>query len=165
MPCSYCFIMACKRAILRKIQGMKRQPKHKLYPDAECMFVDNGYTSLAISEALGISEATLCKWRKDYEWDRKREETLASPYRIREILMKELASIAGGNKSTINADDLIKIQKVFASFEKSSSSIPIILSVFKEFDNWMSDVDPETAVLFTTYQKKYLHHVAQLKSE
>ena len=150
---------------MRKIQGVKRLPKHKLYLDSECAFIELGYTGTAIAEAFKISEVTISRWRTDYEWDKKREEALASPHRIRQILLAELVKVANGEKSTVNADDLIKIQKVFASFEKSSTSIPVIMSVFKGFDNWMADIDPETANRFIEYHKKYLHHVATLKSE
>ncbi len=144
---------------------MKRIPKHKLYQDAEHMFVESGYNCVAIAEILTISEITLSKWRNDQGWDRKREEVLASPYKIRELLMRELASIAEGNKAKINADSLSKIQRVFLSFEKSSTSIPVILSVFKGFDNWMADNDPQTAVLFTEWHKKYLHFIAKSQAE
>jgi len=144
---------------------VRKTPKHKLYQDAEVMFVEHGYTCNAIAEALGISEVSLSRWRNIMAWDKKRDEYLCSPYKIREVLMKELASIAEGNKAKINADSLSKIQRVFQAFEKSSSSIPVILSVFKAFDNWMADNDPQTAILFTEWHKKYLHHVANLQAE
>ena len=32
----------------------------------------------------------------------------------------------------------------------------IVFSVFKEFDNWMADQDPKTAVLFTEYHKQFI---------
>jgi hypothetical protein len=146
---------------------VKKLPRHKLYGDAETLFVEQGLTCKAICETLNrkISEISLSKWRSDYEWDSKREEFISSPYKIREILMRELSNIAAGGEPTIKADSLLKIQKVFASFEKSSTSIPVVISVFKEFDNWMTENDPELAVKFTDFHKKYLHHLAQLKSE
>jgi len=144
---------------------VKRLPRHKLYDDAENMFIEQGFTCKAISELLSISEITLSKWRSDYDWDKKREEFLTSPYQLRRLLQTELAKMAKGEKSNIDADGLLKIQKVYAAFEKASLSIPVIISVFKELDNWMIDQDPEKAVEFTAWHKKYLIHVAQLKSE
>jgi len=154
-------------SFLRKInnRNVKRLPRHKLYNDAENMFVEQGFTCKAISEVLTISEITLSKWRSDYDWDRRREELLTSPHKIREILQREMALIAGGKKSAIDADALLKMQKVFASFEKASTSLPVIISVIKGFDNWMADNDPETAVKFTDWHKKYLHFTAQNQSE
>jgi len=144
---------------------IKRLPKHRLYNDAESLFVDGGFTSVAISETLRISETTLSTWRKKYAWDKKREELLASPSKIRELLLAELRSIADGEKPKINADSLSKIQKVFLSFEKQATSIPVSISVFKSFDNWMADNDPPLAVTFTEWHKKYLHYLAQSQSD
>jgi len=144
--------------------AIKRYPKHKNYIDAESLFVEAGLTCIAISDILNVSETTLSKWRNKYEWDKSREELLASPGKIREILLRELRSIADGNKPTINADSLSKIQKVFLSFEKQATSIPVTISVFKAFDNWMAEIEPETAVKFTEFHKKYLHHLAQSQS-
>ncbi len=143
----------------------KRLPKHRLYSDAEHLFVEGGFTCIAISDTLRISETTLSKWRNNYTWDKKREELLASPGKIRELLLTELRNIADGNDPKINADSLSKIQKVFLSFEKQATSIPVTLSVFKAFDNWMADNDPETAVAFTDWHKKYLHYLAQSQSD
>jgi len=141
----------------------KKTPRHKLYEDAETMFVEHGFKSSAIAEVLSISEVTLSKWRSDHGWDNKRDEFITSPHKLRQLLKTELAKIAKGEKSVIDADSLLKIQKVYAAFEKASQSIPVIISVFKEFDNWMVDNDPEQAVTFTAWHKKYLTHVAQSK--
>ncbi len=143
---------------------MARYPKHKHYNDAESLFVDGGMTCTAIAQILKISEVTLSNWRNKFEWDSRREEALASPAKIREILLKELKNIADGQKPTIDADSLIKIQKVFMSFERQSTSIPITLGVFKSFDNWMADQDPAIAIQFLEWHKKYLNHLAQDQS-
>jgi transposase-like protein len=126
---------------------------------AEGMFVEEGLTCKAISEQLDISEQTLSKWRKGKEgeksWDDKRAEMLASPHKIREILIKELMTVAGGGVSLVNADALAKINKVIETLS-DKISVQIVFSVFKEFDNWMADQDPKTAVLFTEYHKQFI---------
>lgn len=144
---------------------MARFPKHKHYNDAESLFVDGGMTCTAISQTLKISEVTLSSWRNRYDWDKRREEALASPAKIREILLKELKNIADGAKPTIEADSLIKIQKVFMSFEKQATSLPITMGVFQAFDNWMADQDPRQAIEFLEWHKKYLYHLAQDQSK
>jgi chorismate-pyruvate lyase len=144
---------------------MARFPKHKHYNDAESLFVDAGMTCTAISQTLKISEVTLSSWRNKFEWDKRREESLASPAKIREILLKELKLIADGNKPTIEADSLIKIQKVFMSFERQATSLPITMGVFQAFDNWMADQDPKQAIDFLEWHKKYLYHLAQDQSK
>ena len=122
---------------------------------AERMYVEDGMTAKAISEQLDVSEQTLSKWKKDGRWDDKRAEMLASPHKIREILIRELKVVAEGGSSIIDADALSKINKVIEGLS-SSTSVQIVFSVFKEFDNWMAEQDPKTAVLFTEYHKQFI---------
>jgi transposase-like protein len=126
---------------------------------AEKMFVEDGMTAKAIAEQLDVSEQTLSKWRKGKEgeksWDDKRAEMLASPHKIREILIRELMVVAGGEKSMVDADALAKINKVIETLSDRIST-QIVFSVFKEFDNWMADQDPKTAILFTEYHKQFI---------
>ena len=122
---------------------------------AERMYVEDGMTAKAISEQLDVSEQTLSKWKKDGRWDDKRAEMLASPHKIREILIRELKVVAEGGSSIIDADALSKINKVIEGLS-GSTSVQIVFSVFKEFDNWMADQDPKTAVLFTEYHKQFI---------
>lgn len=126
---------------------------------AERMFVEDGMTAKAIAEMLEVSEQTLSKWRKGKEgeksWDDKRAEMLASPHKIREILIRELMVVAGGEKSLVDADALAKINKVIETLSDRIST-QIVFSVFKEFDNWMADQDAKTAVLFTEYHKQFI---------
>lgn len=122
---------------------------------AERMFVEDGMTAKAIAEQLDVSQVTMSKWRNDGRWEDKRSEMLASPHKIREILIKELKTVAEGGISIIDADALSKINKVIEGLS-SSTSVQIVFSVFKEFDNWMADQDPKTAVLFTEYHKQFI---------
>lgn len=124
---------------------------------AERMFVEDGMTAKAISEMLDVSQVTLSKWRNDGEWETKRNEMLAAPHKLKEILMRELKTIAEGGKSIVDADALAKVNKVIESIS-DRISVQIVFSVFKEFDNWMADNDPKTAVLFTEYHKQFLLH-------
>lgn len=126
---------------------------------AERMFVEDGMTAKAIAEQLDVSEQTLSKWRKGKEgeksWDDKRAEMLASPHKIKEILLKELIVVASGGKSLVDADALAKINKVIETLSDKIST-QVVFSVFKEFDNWMADQDPKTAILFTEYHKQFI---------
>ena len=122
---------------------------------AERMFVEDGMTAKAISEALDVSQVTLSKWRNAGQWEQKRAEMLAAPHKLREILMRELKTISEGGKSIIDADALAKVNKVIESIS-DRISVQVVFSVFKEFDNWMADQDPKTAVLFTEYHKQFL---------
>jgi DNA-binding Xre family transcriptional regulator len=138
---------------------MSKTPKHKLYPLSESLFVEQGLTCAEISEQTGITEATLSKWRTVMLWDTRREEVLSSPDKIRQILRDELKSVAEGNKSKIDTDALSKIAKTLQYFD-GKVSLSVVVSVFKEFDNFMVGVDPAKAVEFTEYHRMFVNHRA-----
>ena len=75
---------------------MATQPKHKLYSVAESLFVEQGLTCSAISMQLGITEASLSKWRKQMDWDAKRDRVISTPAKIRELLLEEMKSVSEG---------------------------------------------------------------------
>ncbi|MEG0189178.1 MAG: phage terminase small subunit-related protein, partial [Algoriella sp.] len=124
---------------------------------AEKLFIEDGLTAKDISSMIGISEQTLSRWRKEGNWENKRNEFLAAPHKIKEVLMKELKSIATGEGSTIDADALAKVSKVIESLS-SRTSVQVIFSVLKEFDNWMSDQEPKMAIAFLEWHRRFLQH-------
>lgn len=129
---------------------------------AERKFLEEGMTAKEISEDLEISQVTLSKWRTEHQWDRNRDEIATAPHKIREILLKELKVVAEGGKSLVDADALAKISKVIESVSGRVSA-QIVFSVFKEFDNWMVDQDPKTAILFTEWHKQFLLYKINLE--
>lgn len=144
-------------------KGMATQPKHKLYSVAESLFVDQGLSCSEISMLLGITEATLSKWRKQMDWDAKRDRMISTPAKIRELLLEEMKSVSEGNKAKIDADALSKINKAL-SYLDGKVSLSVVISVFMEFDNWMAEVDPQKAVDFTEYHKLFIAYRAEQDS-
>jgi hypothetical protein len=142
--------------VLKKWQmDTKKKPRHRLYDDAYTMFVEYGMTAAAIAESTGLTEATLSKWRNSMGWDRDREETLARPDKIREVLMKELKSIAEGEKPKIDTDALSKISKTLQYFD-GRLSLPILVSALKECDNFILKYYPDKAVEIVGFHKEFL---------
>lgn len=138
----------------------------KLRGFAERMFIEDGMTAKAIAEILDKPEQTIGRWRKgrkgEKDWDIRRAEVLSAPHKIKEILTKELKSIAEGNKAAIDADALSKVGKVLVGITGKVSA-QVVLSVFKEFDNWMAEQDPETAILFLDFHKQFLIYKASIE--
>lgn len=124
---------------------------------AEKLFIEDGLTAKEISTMVGVSEQTLSRWRKEGNWENKRNEFLAAPHKIKEVLMKELKDIASGESSKIDADALAKVSKVIETLS-SRTSIQVIFSVFKEFDNWMADQEPRLAMQFIEWHKRFLQY-------
>lgn len=143
--------------------SLSRAKKHTL---AERLFINEGMTAKAIAQELDVTEKTLSSWRKgragEKNWDDRRAEVLSAPHVIKELLIKQLKLIAEGGKAEIDADALAKISKVMEALS-GKSSVQVVITVFKEFDNWMAEQDPEMAIKFTEFHKQFLHYKASLE--
>ncbi|MFL0140873.1 hypothetical protein V2626_00965 [Tenacibaculum maritimum] len=132
---------------------------------AERMFVEDGMTAKAIASETGKTEQTIGRWRKGIgdnpiSWDQKRKEFLSAPHNLKKVLMKELNQVAEGKGATIDVKALASINKVIESLS-DKVSVQIVYTVFREFDNWMAEQDPEIAVSFLEWHKNFLLHKAQ----
>lgn len=135
--------------------------KKELQRLAEGMFIEQCMTAKAIAEILGVTEKTVGNWREKGDWDRRRDENIAAPHKIRELLLKELHNVATGVGTTIDADALAKIGKVMDSISDKISP-QVVISVLKSFDNWMADQEPQIAVQFLEYHKRFIQHIISL---
>jgi transposase len=144
--------------------GLSNKKKREL---GERMFIEEGMSGKAIAEELEVSEVTISNWRKgrpeEKDWDERRAEVLSAPHKIKEILLRQLKIVAEGGKATIDADALVKISKVIES-QSGKTSTQVVFTVFKEFDNWMAQQDPQMAVQFLEYHKMFIHYKAELES-
>lgn len=131
---------------------------------AERMFINDGMTCKQISADLDVSEQTLSRWRKgrkgEKDWDSRRAEVISAPHVIKEILLKELQLVAEGQKPNVDADALAKISKVIETIS-GKVSVQVVISVLKEFDDWMIDQDPELAVKFLEFHKRFILYKAE----
>lgn len=133
---------------------------------AERLFINEGMTAKAIANELDVTEATVSKWKKgrtgEKDWNTRRTEVLSAPHRIKELLLKELENVANGDAPKIKTDALAKISKVMENLS-GKSSVQVVITVFKEFDNWMAEQEPELAIKFTEFHKQFLHYKASLE--
>ena len=76
--------------------------KMKLFKQAEQMFL-KGSTVSEISLDLGIAKRTLFYWKKQYDWDKKRKESMYDKSKFKEDLQKFaqklMDKIANSNKN------------------------------------------------------------------
>lgn len=76
--------------------------KMKLFKQAEQMFL-KGLTVNEISLELGIAKRTLFYWKKEYDWDKKRKESMYDKFQFKEDLQKFaqklMDKIANSNKT------------------------------------------------------------------
>lgn len=76
--------------------------KMKLFKQAEQMYL-KGSTVNEISLELGIAKRTLFYWKKQYDWDKKRKESMYDKFQFKEDLQKFVQKlmdkIANSNKT------------------------------------------------------------------
>lgn len=76
--------------------------KMKLFKQAEQMFL-KGLTVSEISLELGIAKRTLFYWKKQYDWDKKRKESMYDKSQFKDDLQKFaqklMDKIANSNKA------------------------------------------------------------------
>ena len=76
--------------------------KMKLFKQAEQMYL-KGSTVNEISLELGIAKRTLFYWKKQYDWDKKRKESVYDKFQFKEDLQKFaqklMDKIANSNKT------------------------------------------------------------------
>lgn len=139
----------------------------QLRQSAEDFYIRLGMTGKEITELLGISEQTVSKWKKGRDgettWDNRKAEMQLTPVKVKEILLQEAMKVAKGENCTVDAD---KLSKMVSAIEKLDRKINvrIIIDVFREFDNYMAEVEPKMAVNFTKYHKMFLQHRIALES-
>lgn len=156
----------CQNLISKMAQ--KRVNNAALAALAERMFVEDGMNAKAIANAVGVSEQTIGRWRKGIgknseDWDSKRKKFLATPHNIKKLLANELSNLVEGKEQNL---DLKAINDAIKALQSMSdeTSVEVVYTVFKEFDNWMAKQDPDTAVLFLEWHKEFLLHKAQMES-
>ena len=76
--------------------------KMKLFKQAEQMYL-KGLTVCEISLELGIAKRTLFYWKKQYDWDKNRKESMYDKSKLKEDLkkfaQKLMEKIANNNKT------------------------------------------------------------------
>ena len=76
--------------------------KMKLFKQAEQMYL-KGLTVSEISLELGIAKRTLFYWKKQYDWDKKRKESMYDKFQFKDDLQKFaqklMEKIANSNKT------------------------------------------------------------------
>lgn len=134
---------------------------------AEDMYIRLGLTGREIAENLGVTEQTVSRWKKGREgekpWDDRKREAQLTPLKIKELLLTEAEKIAKGEESSMQADKLSKIMAAIDQLDKKIN-VRTVMDVFREFDNWMAEQEPATAVLFTKFHKLFLQYRITLES-
>lgn len=104
--------------------------KMKLFKQAEQMYL-KGLTVSEISLELGIAKRTLFYWKKKYDWDKKRKESMYDKSQFKEDLQKFaqklMARIANSKQQEIQISQaeyysLVNILKLFPELKELETS-------------------------------------------
>lgn len=100
--------------------------KMKLFKQAEQMYL-KGSTVCEISLELGIAKRTLFYWKKQYDWDKKRKESMYDKSQFKDDLQKFaqklMEKIANSNKTNSQISQaeyysLVNILKLFPELKE-----------------------------------------------
>lgn len=142
---------------------MAQKAKDKERDLAAFLYCEKGLTLTEISERLDLPMKTLSKWKTtprkgELEWDERKRLNLSAIHTMKETITIEMEKILKGEKSLIDADQLVKLA---SSLEKISKKInpQIIISVVMKLENFMALDDPQEAVRSLPYHKRFIQHV------
>jgi len=154
-------------AFKRTKMAKEKRNLDQLRQTAEDFYIRLCMTGKEIAELLDISEQTVSKWKKgrdgEKSWDDRKAEMQLTPTKVKEILLKEALLLAEGKDSKVDADKLSKIVSAIERLDRKIN-VRIIMDVFREFDNYVAEVEPKIAVEFTKYHKMFLQHRIALES-
>lgn len=98
------------------------------------------------------------------KWGEKRKSALSAPSKIRELLLDEMQSISAGNKARIDTDGLSKVAKALQYFD-GRISLPVVIAVLKEVDNYIAELNPQEAVKIVEYHRLFVQRRAEVDSQ
>lgn len=138
------------------------QTKDKERNLAEYLYCEQGLSLTEISERIDIPMKTLSGWKKgrmgETAWDERKRINLSSPHTIKEFILVEMEKVTRGEKSTIDADALVKLANSLEKIDKKINP-QIIVTVLMQLETWMAKENPEEAVRSLPYHKKFILQV------
>lgn len=146
--------------MVHSFEPMKANDRKRTH--GERLFIENGYTLKAVAETVGVSENTVSTWAKKYDWKNRKLNLDSAPHKIKELLLTELEVVASGGKPNFNSDDIAKITRALERVDKKVST-QMIISVLKEFDNYLLSIDIPTELLNQSLDlhKQFIHYKIQ----
>lgn len=143
--------------LLRNFVGMPIE-KIKEREAAQQFFVEMFWDAKTIALHLMVDEKTVGKWRAKYKWDKLREDTINNPVKMRTFIAQQMMLIVQGQKSTIDADALAKMFKVYEGISDKINP-GIVAAVLKLYDDFLSTKAPKLALQNLPFNKEFLIHI------
>ncbi|MEO2080615.1 MAG: phage terminase small subunit-related protein [Leeuwenhoekiella sp.] len=137
----------------KKKKGLTNDDKRAVAFD---LYISTDKTQKEISDIVGVTEATLSRWKLDGDWElAKQAQTITANNIITNLYQKayELSTA-----DVIDADKMIKIANSIEKLSNKQVTISNIINVFKEFTSWAFGEDAELAKSINSLQRKFVDY-------
>ena len=130
---------------------------------AERLYVFTDADQKDIAEQVGTTQQTITRWKAQGGWEeRKAAETLTKSSIIKNYyaLILDWQEVIKKEARMPTASEVDAQHKIASAIEKLNNNkivLPQIITVFKEYDKWLVQTNPELAKQNTEFQKKFIH--------
>lgn len=125
------------------------------------LYVEQGLEGTEVSRLTGISETTISKWNNNEGWEKQRAARRLSPDKLIQRYYEQSERIidaADEQKrplTTGEVDSLAKLSISIARLDKRADA-SIVMSVLRNYNNYLLTVNPDLAKQNTDYQLEYV---------
>jgi len=134
---------------------------------AQSLFI-KGVLQKEISEIIGISEQTISKWRKNFDWDILiQQNNITRKSLLKDTFIQLTAvnqQIKDNNNIPTKAQSDTKAQLLREIEKFSEQPIYKYIEIFEEFIAWLSKTDPKNLKLFSDLSWKFIDEKQALKN-
>lgn len=138
---------------------MAQKSKDELRDHAAELYINYRLSLTQIKDRINIPLKTLSIWKKgrkgEIDWDQRKRNVKSAPISIKEQLLIEMEKVSSGQKSEIDADQLVKFASAIQKIDKQLS-VQVITSAMMQYENWLSKEHPEEAVRSLPFHKKFI---------
>lgn len=128
---------------------------------AERMYINDGESAIQIAATVGVTKNTIHRWIREGNWEERRKQILTAPHKIKEFLDGYMLKIIEQNEITdVDVKKADALVKVSAARDRLDDGINVyaVVSIFKEFNNFLTDVNTDFVVMLTEYQKMFIQY-------
>uniref|UniRef100_UPI001C124101 hypothetical protein n=1 Tax=Flammeovirga sp. OC4 TaxID=1382345 RepID=UPI001C124101 len=141
-----------------KKMALSKEKNEKKKSIAERLYINDGEDCEEISKFVGVTVRTVRRWADNGDWKKQRELFLASPHKIKGYMDKIILDVMEGKEDPNIAKKADAIAKMVLSREKVDTRITVhtVISTFKEFNLFLSQIAPDIAKSITEYQYLFI---------
>lgn len=126
------------------------------------LYVYNDMRQKEIAQYLSTTEATISRWSREDKWEEtKAANTITRDNIIRNLYIQaqQIQDKANNENRNLDSKEMDIIMKIAAAIEKLDKKLTIqaVIMVFKDFNKWLLEVDPEACKPLVEHQRKFIY--------